>query len=149
MQIKFVTVKDTEFSDVFTIVKTALFEYVKAVFGWDDEFQKHRLRHDYDIHWYHWLYLNDKRIGLVCFKCAQNELHLHLLILLPNFQGKGLGTLVMMQLQEMAKIKACQQITLSSFKLNKKALLFYENLGYQRVKIESDFYTMQSPRLNE
>ncbi len=141
-------VKETEISEIFAIVKTALFEYIDTVFGWDDTFQKNRLSHDYEVHWYHWLYLKNKRIGLVCFKFKDDCLHLHLLIIFPEFQGRGLGTLVMLHLEEIAKGQACHQISLSSFKQNKRALTFYEKRGYQKVKIESDFYVMNSPRLN-
>jgi len=134
-------VKETEFSEIFAIVKTALFEYIDTVFGWDDAFQKKRLK-DYEPNWYHWLYQDNQRIGLVCFKFKHDELHLHLLILLPKFQGKGLGALAMLHLKEIAKGQGCQRITLSSFNSNKRAVSFYKKLGYQITLTETEFYSM-------
>jgi len=135
-------VKVTEFPEVFAIVKTALFEYIDTVFGWDDTFQKNRLSHDYEPHWYHWLYYDNQRIGLVCFKFKHDELHLHLLILLPKLQGRGLGALAMLYLEGIGKKQGCQRITLSSFICNKRAVDFYKKLGYQVTLTESDFYSM-------
>ncbi len=135
-------VKATEFSEVFAIVKTALFEYVDAVFGWDDRYQKTRLSNDYEAHWYHWLYQDNERIGLVCFKFKDDSLHLHLLIIFPESQGRGAGTFAMLHLKEIAKGQGCQRITLSSFNRNKRAVNFYKKLGYQVTQAETDFYSM-------
>lgn len=142
MSIRLGKVKDTEFSEIFVIVKTGLFEYVDAVFGWDDTYQKNRLSTEYDSHWYHWLYHDNERVGLACFKFKQDDLHLHLLILLPEFQGKGVGFLAMLHLEEIAKEQGCQQITLSSFTCNTRAVNFYKKRGYHITLTETDFYSM-------
>ena len=142
MLIRLENIKENEFHQVFPIVKNALFPYVDDVYGWDDGFQKRRLQNDYELSWYHWLYDQDDRIGLVCFKYKAVCLHLHLLIIFPDHQGKGLGRSVMGYLQHTAIEKACHSVSLSSFVLNQGALRFYKGLGYQVREQEEHFYMM-------
>ena len=142
MLIRLENIKENEFHQVFPIVKDALFPYVDDVYGWDDGFQKSRLKNDYELSWYHWLYDQDDRIGLVCFKTWHRIFHLHLLILLPEFRGEGLGHQIMLHLKKTAIQEACTAITLSSFIQNHSAVRFYQKLGYSVTSKEEHFYSM-------
>ncbi|KZM44398.1 hypothetical protein OA92_06980 [Marinomonas sp. SBI22] len=142
MSIRTQVVKESEFQQVFLSVKQALFDYVEAVYGWDDDFQQDRLRNDYDPVWYHWLYEKHTRIGLVCYRKKENSLHLHLMIIFPQFQGNGMGRHAMDFLIHEARRMACDQISLSSFTQNKRALAFYNSLGFIIDSLEDHFINM-------
>lgn len=142
MSMRFEVIQAAQFSDVLAVVKTALFDYIDKVFGWDDGFQQTRLINDYEPHWYRWVYEGKRRIGLVCFKYKEGALHLHLMIIFPEYQGKGLGSQVMDYLRHAAIENACHEISLWSFMLNQGALRFYQGLGYQVVNEEEHFYMM-------
>lgn len=88
-----------EFHEVFAHVKSGIFADLNAVFGWDDDFQRERLATAYRPEGFHWLYFDQQRIGLICFKLNQRAFHLHLLIVFNAFQGQGFGALAMQFLQ--------------------------------------------------
>ncbi|MCK8070663.1 GNAT family N-acetyltransferase [Vibrio sp. 1CM23M] len=127
------TVLNSEFDELFVCVKQGIFEHVDNVFGWDDEFQRKRLLNDYHPSWFHWVYRENKRVGLVCFKPYDNAYHIHLLIIFPQYQGRSLGKQVMTLMYRRAMEERREQVTLSSFKSNTRAISFYQSLGYQVV----------------
>lgn len=142
MKMSIQVLKEIELDEILPVVKNGIYEFVEAVFGWDDGFQKTRLLNEYDACWYHWVFYNNQKVGLVCFKFLKNNLHLHFLILFPEFQGKGIGVLVMEYLHNLARQESSYAITLSSFITNDRAVNFYKKLGYQVILKEDDFYNM-------
>ncbi|NOJ06728.1 GNAT family N-acetyltransferase [Vibrio splendidus] len=131
--IQFQLVSNSEFEERFTCVKQGLFIHVDNVFGWDDDFQRQRLLNDYHPSWFHWVYRGEERIGLVCFKPYDNAYHIHLLIIFPQNQGRSLGKQVMTLIHKRATEERREQVTLSSFRSNTRAISFYQELGYQIV----------------
>ncbi|CDU01767.1 Putative acetyltransferase [Vibrio coralliirubri] len=125
------TVLNSEFDELFVCVKQGIFEHVDNVFGWDDEFQRNRLLNDYHPSWFHWIYREKERIGLVCFKPYDNAFHIHLLIIFPQDQGRSLGNKVMTLIHKRAMQEQRSHVTLSSFRSNTRAINFYQSLGYQ------------------
>lgn len=135
-------IKD-EWPQIFTIYKQALFEHVEAVFGWDDAFQKQRLAQEYDRDWFHWVYHKHEKVGLVCFKPTAHSLHLHLIVIFPNYQRKGLAKAVIQQIETLALESSKTCVTLSSFTRNQSAIHFYQKLDYQITERDSDFLSIQ------
>ncbi|MEZ9684335.1 GNAT family N-acetyltransferase [Vibrio atlanticus] len=126
-------VSNSEFEELFTCVKQGLFIHVDNVFGWDDDFQRQRLINDYHPSWFHWIYSENEKVGLVCFKPYDNAYHIHLLIISPQYQGQSLGKKVMSLIHEKAHQEQRNQVTLSSFRSNTRAISFYQALGHQIV----------------
>ncbi len=126
-------VSSSEFEELFAYVKQGIFIHVDDVFGWDDDFQRQRLLNDYRPSWFHWVYLGKQRVGLVCFKPYDNAYHIHLLIISPQYQGHSLGKQVMCLIHKRATGERREQVTLSSFRSNTRAISFYQSLGYQIV----------------
>ncbi|GAM71559.1 histone acetyltransferase HPA2 [Vibrio sp. JCM 19236] len=139
----FEPITQDEWPQIFAIYKQALFEHVEAVFGWDEAFQKQRLVQEYDQKWFHWVYHGRDRVGLICFKPTKHAIHLHLLILLPDYQGQGLGKGVMQLIERLALESHKTCVTLSSFTRNQVAIHFYQKLGYLQIEQDSDFISMQ------
>ena len=136
-------VANSEFEELFACVKQGIFEHVDNVFGWDDEFQHNRLLNDYQPSWFHWVYRGKEKIGLVCFKPYDNAYHIHLLIISPQYQDQSLGKKVMSLIHEKAHQEQRNQVTLSSFRNNTRAIRFYQSLGYQVIDdSDEDFVGM-------
>ncbi|ENY8009217.1 TPA: GNAT family N-acetyltransferase [Vibrio fluvialis] len=144
----FVTPELSEFEQVFATVKQGIFDLVDEVFGWDDEFQRQRLRTDYQWAWFHWIVHRGERVGLICFKPYDNAYHVHLLIIFPHYQNQAIGQSVMQQLTAMGQEEQRSAITLSSFAANHAAIRFYQRLGYRITEQEADFVSM-ALRLDE
>ncbi|NOH31462.1 GNAT family N-acetyltransferase [Vibrio mediterranei] len=142
MEIKIEPVLLSDFEEVFATVKRGLFDHVDAVFGWDDQFQRHRLKTEYETDWFHWLYVDNKRAGLLCFKPYDDALHVHFLVIEASYQGRQIGATVMTMVHDQAITEMKQQVTLSSFKRNLRAISFYESLGYEVVDNDENFVSL-------
>ncbi|EHH3729839.1 GNAT family N-acetyltransferase [Vibrio vulnificus] len=125
------SVAESEFTEVFSVTKEALKSYVEPVYGWDNEFQYHRLTTEYQHNWYHWVTFQNQRVGLICFKPYEQAFHIHLLIIFPEHQKKSLGRKVINHIHKLAAEDKRNLITLSSFKSNMIAIEFYSGLGYK------------------
>ncbi|NOE50295.1 GNAT family N-acetyltransferase, partial [Vibrio cholerae] len=44
MDIKLRPIESEEFDSLFSVVKQGIYSHVDAVFGWDDDFQRNRLK---------------------------------------------------------------------------------------------------------
>ena len=142
-KLKFQLVPNSEFEELFACVKQGIFGHVDNVFGWDDEFQRNRLSNDYHPSWFHWVYRDSQKVGLACFKPYDNAYHVHLLIIFPQHQSQNIGQQVMMLIHNKARLEQRNQVTLSSFRGNTRAIQFYEDLGYQVVdNSDEDFVGM-------
>ncbi|EOB3575033.1 GNAT family N-acetyltransferase [Vibrio vulnificus] len=142
MDIQLIQIENDEFESLFSVVKQGLYSHVDAVFGWCDEFQVNRLKNDYEPHWFHWVYINNEQIGLLCFKPYENAFHVHLLIVFPEFQNQQLGGRVMNVVHEMARVQGRSHVTLSSFTRNESALRFYKSLGYKVTESDENFLSL-------
>jgi len=144
MSISFRRIDDPYSEEIFRLTKTGLFPFVDEVFGWDDEFQKQRMRDDYEPEWFHWVFEGDQRIGYVCFKPYEQALHLHLLVLEQAYTGLGYGKRVMEAIHKKATDER-RDITLSSFKCNERAVHLYKSLNYEVTEEEAHFLLFRKP----
>ncbi|MCS3768459.1 ribosomal protein S18 acetylase RimI-like enzyme [Aeromonas hydrophila] len=142
MEIELVGIAPSEFEQRFAAVKEGIFPYVEAVFGWEDDFQRERLSSEYQPQWFSWILLGSERVGLLCCKPYEDALHVHLLIIFPRYQGRQLGSTVMVRLHREAVSEGRLRVTLSSFSANQRAIEFYRRLGYQVVAEESAFVSL-------
>lgn len=147
-ELRLETVLSSEFGDLFDCVKQGIFEHVDNVFGWDDEFQLNRLSNDYHRSWFHWVYRDSQKVGLTCFKPYDNAYHIHLLIIDPQYQGKMLGKKVMSLIHTKALREQRNQVTLSSFRSNARAISFYQTLGYKVVDDSDEDFVGMALSLN-
>ncbi|GAD76727.1 hypothetical protein VAZ01S_050_00390 [Vibrio azureus NBRC 104587] len=142
MDIELIQIESDEYEHLFSVVKQGLFSHVDAVFGWCDKFQVNRLKIDYEPHWFHWIYLNNKQAGMICFKPYDNALHVHLLVVFPEFQNKKLGKRMMSMIHEIAREQERCHVTLSSFIRNESAIRFYKSLGYKVTESDEHFLSL-------
>ncbi|UTM59537.1 GNAT family N-acetyltransferase [Photobacterium sp. CCB-ST2H9] len=142
MDIHLRAVSEDEFDSLFSVVKQSLYVYVDSVFGWDDDFQRHRLKTDYKPDWFYWIELASERVGLFCFKPYKCAYHIHLLIVLPEFQNQQIGTVIMHDLHHRAYRENRSRVTLSSFACNTNAIRFYQSLGYQVEARDEHFFSL-------
>ena len=104
---------------------------------------------EYEPHWFSWILAEGERVGLLCCKPYDAALHIHLLIIFPQYQGKQLGSAVMDRLHREAASEGRLRVTLSSFSANQRAIGFYRRLGYQVVAEEPTFVSLSRPVTRE
>ncbi|MCR9364927.1 GNAT family N-acetyltransferase [Vibrio antiquarius] len=142
MDIQLIKIESDEFESLFSVVKQGLYSHVDAVFGWCNEFQVNRLKSDYEPHWFHWVCLNNTQVGMLCFKPYDNAIHVHLIIIFPEFQNQQLGKRVMNMVHDIAREQERSQVTLSSFTRNESAVSFYKSLGYKVTESDENFLSL-------
>jgi ribosomal protein S18 acetylase RimI-like enzyme len=142
--LSFVPIPESEFESVFSKMKAGLYSFVETVFGWDDDFQRARMRSDYEWSWMHWVESDGDALGFVCFKRYDQALHVHLIVVDEEHQGQGRGKEIMHALEAIAREEA-RDVTLSSFKLNSRAISLYRSLGYQLETQEEHFNLYRLP----
>ncbi|MDA9556647.1 GNAT family N-acetyltransferase [Vibrio sp.] len=137
-----VSVQKEDFLEVFVAVKQGIFEYIDNVFGWDDDFQYQRLKDEYELSWFYWVYVDDNKIGLICYKPYDDAVHIHLLLIFPEYRKRMYGNSVMAKVREQSLSEQRKRITLSSFSQNSGAIRFYKRLGYKVVESEEHFVSL-------
>lgn len=134
-------VRQDELDEAFALYKQGLYAYIEQVFGWNEAFQRERFGSSYPLETLYWSEGQGQNQALLCLRETAAERHVHLLLILPEFQRQGLGRSLMQELQRQAAQNG-QVVTLSSFKLNTGALAFYQRLGYTIVGEDADFYDL-------
>ncbi len=87
-------------------------------------------------------------IGYIGFEIKNETLKLSKLYLNSNARGKGLGAQVMQWLKENAIQKHCANIELLVLQENKKAIRFYERLGYRKVDVFEEYFKTGYSEIN-
>ena len=128
--------------ELFQVVKQGLYNHVDAIWGWSEDFQRERLRTNYEPEWFHWIVWADQRAGMICFKRVDHAIHVHLLLIFPEFQNQGLGRKVMESVREIAVQEKREKVTLSTFLRNVSATRFYQGMGYQVIGKEEHFLSL-------
>ncbi len=133
---------DYEF--LFELKKAAEYEPINAVFGWDEYVQR-------DIHRQEWedgkpkiIEINGESIGSYLVQEHSDYLYFGRFFLLPQFQGKGLGSKILKGVVELAHEKSLP-IKLCYLQGNRVGEL-YSRFGFQVVCQDKQFVHMIKPR---
>ncbi len=92
------------------------------------------------------IYQGGQLAGFYWTELRDGTLHLHGIILKPEFQGKGIGTSVLNMLSECYSGKAAC-IELGVYQANAGAIRLYQRMGFNIMRSldELHFYIMQKP----
>lgn len=67
---------------------------------------------------------------MVTYEDGKEVIYCYEIHLSPDARGRGLGQVLMMQLEEIGRRVGLEKAMLTVFKVNEKAIRFYERLGY-------------------
>lgn len=85
--------------------------------------------------------LQDKTfIGFIGIRIDGTEAHITNLAILPNFQNKGFGSLLLEQGLLFAKAKKCLTLSLEVKKSNIPAIALYEKFGFFVTGVKEKYY---------
>lgn len=89
-----------------------------------------------------YIMVRDGRIGVGFIGAwfSGDEAHVTNVAVIPSYQGKGIGTFLMKQMEEVAIKENKTFFSLEVRVSNKKAITLYEKLGYEAVKIKKRYY---------
>jgi ribosomal protein S18 acetylase RimI-like enzyme len=103
--------------------------YVAATWGWDDATQSNFFRQKFDPAKRQIIMLNDKPAGVLSVEEQESDTYLALIEILPEYQGRGLGTAVIRDLLHAAH-RQNHSVSLRVLKANNRARRLYERLGF-------------------
>ena len=79
------------------------------------------------------LYADEKPVATFMTKKQGESLHFEKLGTLPSEAGKGIGSMCMAKIEEIAKNAGCKKVVMEVYEPSQHALSFYEHKGYKAV----------------
>ncbi len=127
---------------VYNVLKAASKAYVIKTWGrWNEGIQRTNFDENFDCTNVRIIHMEGKKIGFISTIASMEEIFLGELNILPEFQGCGVGTLLIENLIEEASTKNIP-IKLHVLKAN-PACLLYERLGFEVTGGTRSHYHME------
>ncbi len=115
---------------IFDLYGCVMKEYITEIWGWDQEWQVNDFKKHFNPVNITVVKDENRTIGYSQVQDQGNQLYIRMLLLLSNYQHKGIGTRLLKAVIEKAKVQS-KSIALQVFKINEKAKRFYEHHGFQ------------------
>ncbi|MCL5680545.1 MAG: GNAT family N-acetyltransferase [Candidatus Thermoplasmatota archaeon] len=78
----------------------------------------------------------------VYFRKNSRVAHLESIAVDPSLQGKGVGKLLLDEIEKISVLNDCNRIILETFEMNKSALSLYQKSGYVVRDVLVNYYTI-------
>ena len=121
---------DSEF--VFTTKKAAFQEYVEQVWGWDDSYQRDLHNRRFTSQDFHIIQFCGTDVGFLATSRSSDTLKVNQLYILPEYQGKGIGSACMTRVLDDASLRQ-MPVVLQVLKVNTRGVAFYQRRGFTIV----------------
>lgn len=129
------------------LTREAMGPYLEATFGWDEAAQKAYFDEGFDPSGGQIIQVGGVDVGELVVEVRPNELFLARLALLPDWQGRGIGSAIVHMLIDRAR-ELESALVLQVFKANPRAVRLYESLGFVRTgESEEDVSMRLEPKL--
>lgn len=115
---------------IFGLYKRALGQFVTEIWGWDQAWQQREFARHFDPENITVAVVDGKPVGYCHVEEQAHELFIRMLLLRPDYQGRGIGTRLLNAVIESAQAQS-KGVSLQVFKLNKRARKFYERHGFR------------------
>lgn len=113
-------------------------EYVEATgWGWHEEWQREYFDRKFDPLARQIIQVDNRDVGVIAIEQRDEELYIALIEILPEFQGRGVGTSLLGQIIESAH-KRGYPVTLHVLKSNAPAHRLYERLGFTIIEDDKE-----------
>jgi ribosomal protein S18 acetylase RimI-like enzyme len=132
---------DEDFDFVYQLKKIAYKEYIEQTWGWDDAFQSKYHRENFSAGNTRIIRAGDRSIGTVDVKEGEKSIFISSLYILPEFQSKGIGSSIMVELLKKAEAEN-KRLELEVLRVNTRAQRLYERLGFTRIERDKTKYFM-------
>ena len=119
--------EDSEF--VYSTKKAAFREYAEQVWGWDDSDQRELHDRRFGSQDVRIIRFGEVDVGFMATSRSSNILKVNQLFILPEFQGRGIGSVCMTRTMEEAEIEQ-RSVVLQVLKVNVRGTAFYRRLGF-------------------
>ena len=118
---------DKEF--IYDVKRAAMREYIEQTWGWDEEEQREIHERRFGSQEFQILLFGGRDVGIMSLALEPDCLFLNQIYILPEHQGRGIGSECMQTVFESAA-ESSLPVKLKVLKVNLRAAAFYERLGF-------------------
>ena len=133
--------EDKEFA--FDVKKAALGEYIREMYGWDEDEQRRLHQQRFRPSATRIIMYQRQDVGLLSTREMNDRVQLLQLFLLPEAQGKGIGSYVLAEVLAKAH-RVRRPVELRVLTSNPRAKSFYERHGFTLVGQTETHYMMKT-----
>ncbi|EGQ7949003.1 GNAT family N-acetyltransferase [Vibrio parahaemolyticus] len=137
--------ENSDYEFLFELKKLAEFEPIKVVFGWGENVQREIHRSEWNEEQPTIIEVDGLTVGSYLVQHHKEYLYFGRFFLLPQYQGKGIGSQVLKAVIEIAAQKSLP-IKLCYLQGNRVGQL-YKRLGFEVTGQDEQFVHMLKPRL--
>jgi GNAT superfamily N-acetyltransferase len=137
-------VEAADFDFLFRLKVVCLKEYVTAIWGWDEAFQRSRFAANFYPSDSHIIVACGRDIGQLSVEFRSADVHLNGIYLLPAYQGQGLGGRIIGDV--LARAHAGNRPVQLQVIIGNPARRLYERLGFRATQKTSTHFIMRSGR---
>jgi len=143
-KLKRATINDLSFA--YNLNKNNMKDYVIKTWGaWNECFQKAYFKEYFQSKEFHIIVVENENAGFIAFNKKETAVIIDEIQLLPQYQRKGIGTLIFSDIINDAKNDNLEVI-LRVLKVNLDAQKFYDKLGFEKYgEIETHYLLKKSP----
>lgn len=134
----------SDFDFVFALHRAAMRQYIEPIWGWHEDWQEEYLRKKYEPDCYQIIQVKGQDAGVLVVEQRRGEVYLGLIELLPEFQGRGIGTAIVTRLMDESHARGLP-LLLHVLKTNEAAQRLYERLGFETVEDQDVRFHMRYP----
>ena len=138
-ELKQATENDSAF--FYMVKKTVLKDYIENIWGWDEQFQLQFHQENYHPALTQIILYTNVAIGTVEIKEDDESIFISSLYILPEYQGKGIGTTIIRNYISKADTLK-KRVALEVLKLNTGAQKLYKKLGFTLTERDDTKYFM-------
>lgn len=131
MDISLRPVRNSDYNFLWNLHKATMKTYVDETWGWNEDFQKEYLDDNFDTQIGQIIECDNKSIGVIEVKEQDNSVYLINLELVPEFQGRGIGTYRIKRIAE-ENLEKNKSIKLQVLKVN-PAQRLYRRLSFKVI----------------
>ncbi len=135
--------ENSDYEFLFELKKSAEFEPIKAVFGWNENIQRKIHREEWDEEKPFIIEVDGVAVGSYLVQFHAEHLYFCRFFLLPKYQGRGIGSQVLKTVIELANQKSLP-IKLSYLQGNRVGQL-YKRFGFEITGQDKEFVYMLKP----
>lgn len=109
--------------------------YIEPIWGWHEDWQEEYFRKKFDTRDRQIIVIDGRDAGVLVVEELPDEIHISLIEILPEFQGRGTGTMILNRLTREATSRQTL-LSLHVLRTNQPAKRLYERLGFRIIEEE-------------
>lgn len=142
LRLRKATGDDIEFA--YQTKKAAFRRYVEKVWGWDEKEQRQLHERRFSSQDLYVIQASDIDVGILATVREPDCVKVNQLFILPEYQSRGIGAACMMRVIEDAETLKIP-VRLRVLKVNSRAIVFYERLGFKSIGEIDTHIMMERP----